>query len=556
MERVDIYCSSVGPVREAQVKQARNGPGQVIPITSVTQHLFNLYGPEANHLPPAFALPHPRAKIMLRYAVLAVLHASLWSSAWSHPTELNTRALWSQVCQQIEGQTSSASDVYFPGHPLYIKGVKHWASSSSDIAECVVEPGTAEDLGIILGILGETQTSFAVKGGGHASNPGFSSTTGVQIAMYRFSEVTYDAQSQTAVIGAGLVWDDVYAALAPYNVNVIGGRVTGVGVAGFTLGGGYSWLTNQYGLTVDTLIALELVQTDGTVVTVTETSDPDLFFSLKGGLNNFGIVTRFTLKTFPQGQVWGGLITYTSLVLDDVTAACEKFASTVSDPKASIITTYNFLLGDIGVSQLLFYDGPNPPAGIFDDFLAIPHFTKDVDTRDFLSLVLSSPANATAGQRGVFNTVPLVELTPTILDAIVNETRYWGPLLSLLGTGTFISYDVEPFSPSLLSHTSLASAYPPTRTTAYLPLNIYYAWLLPILDNNLHDAIRESARHLTDVALAEGQTGIDTAAPYPNYAIFDTPVSRLYGDNLARMQAVKARVDPNNVMALAGGFKI
>ena len=79
-----------------------------------------------------------------------------------------------------------------------------------------------------------------VKGGGHASNPGFSSTTGVHISMYRFSEVTYDAASQTAVIGAGLIWDDVYAALEPHGVNVVGGRVTGVGVAGFTLGGGVS----------------------------------------------------------------------------------------------------------------------------------------------------------------------------------------------------------------------------------------------------------------------------------------------------------------------------
>ena len=77
-----------------------------------------------------------------------------------------------------------------------------------------------------------------VKGGGHASNPGFSSTTGVQIAMYRFSTVNYHPSSQTVDVGSGLVWDDVYTALEPFGVNVVGGRVTGVGVAGFTLGGG------------------------------------------------------------------------------------------------------------------------------------------------------------------------------------------------------------------------------------------------------------------------------------------------------------------------------
>lgn len=69
-------------------------------------------------------------------------------------------------------------------------------------------------------------------------NPGYSSTSGVQISMARFSEVVYHPNNNTADIGAGLIWDDVYAALEPYGVNVVGGRVTGVGVAGFTLGGG------------------------------------------------------------------------------------------------------------------------------------------------------------------------------------------------------------------------------------------------------------------------------------------------------------------------------
>ena len=69
-------------------------------------------------------------------------------------------------------------------------------------------------------------------------NPGSSSTTGVQISMYRFADVVYNPGTQTADIGAGLIWDDVYAALEPHGVNVVGGRTSGVGVAGFTLGGG------------------------------------------------------------------------------------------------------------------------------------------------------------------------------------------------------------------------------------------------------------------------------------------------------------------------------
>ena len=77
-----------------------------------------------------------------------------------------------------------------------------------------------------------------VKGGGHGTNPGFSSTTGVQLAMSKFSDVKYDSETETVEVGAGLVWDKVYEVLEPSGRNVVGGRTTGVGVAGFTLGGG------------------------------------------------------------------------------------------------------------------------------------------------------------------------------------------------------------------------------------------------------------------------------------------------------------------------------
>jgi FAD/FMN-containing dehydrogenase len=82
------------------------------------------------------------------------------------------------------------------------------------------------------------RTPFAVKGGGHATNPGFSSTTGVQIAMTRFNQVVIDKTASLVEVGAGLIWDDVYKKLDGTGLNVVGGSVSGVGVAGFTLGGG------------------------------------------------------------------------------------------------------------------------------------------------------------------------------------------------------------------------------------------------------------------------------------------------------------------------------
>ncbi|KAJ7064553.1 FAD dependent oxidoreductase [Mycena amicta] len=481
-----------------------------------------------------------------------------------HLLSAAARGSSSHVCAQIQRTVSSATTVYYPDelHGNYSQDLQHWMSSSTQLSECSVEPGTAADVSTILKIVGQTRTPFAVKGGGHASNPGFSSTPGVHISMTRFSDVVYNSASGTVRIGAGLIWDDVYAALEPLGVNVVGGRVSGVGVAGFTLGGGYSWKTNQHGLTVDTVAAYKLVKPTGQVVSVTEAEDPELFFALKGGGNNFGIITEFTLRTFPQG----GLMTYTPDQLPALNAAIAAFVANVTDPKAAILPTYNFLSTQASlpilshqqlfVSHIMFYDGPTPPAGIFDDFLAIPHFSQDVETRSFLDLVTSVPGTATSGARGAFHTVSLRSFSPTMIAAIVNETTFWGASLATAGA-TFISYDIEPFLPTLYTHSTLPKAFPPT-SAPYIPLNLYFAWGPSTSDDIIHNAMRTSTAHLTSVALADGQVGVgsDKAALYPNYALIGTPLERLYGANLPRMRAVKERVDPHGVMGLAGGWKL
>ncbi len=122
-------------------------------------------------------------------------------------------------------------------------------------------------------------------------------------------------------------------------------------------------------------------------------------------------------------------------------------------------------------------------------------------------------------------------------------------------SGSFISYDVEPFLPTLLSHAPEgSSAYPPSRARGLLPLNIYYAYGAEAADNDMYEAARQSAAHLTQVAVSEGQDVAD-AALYGNYAIFDTPLERVVGSNLDRLKGLKAQYDPGNVMGLAGGWK-
>ncbi|KIL59111.1 hypothetical protein M378DRAFT_85489 [Amanita muscaria Koide BX008] len=457
------------------------------------------------------------------------------------------------VCDAISSAISSQSQVFYFGSDSYLRDIDHWASSSTQLAACTVEPGTAEDVGKILQILGKYRTPFGVKSGGHTANPKFSSSAGVLIAMYRFKEVTYDQASQTANIGTGLIFDDVYSALAPYGVSVLGGRVTGIGVGGFVLGGGYSWKSNQYGLALDTVTAFELVKPDGEIVSVTESTEAELFFGLKGGYNNFGIVTRIQMRTFPQSSIWGGTITYFSLFIPQVSAAVTKFSTSNTDPKANIIATYMCIATEPLVSLMLYYDAPNPPKDIFRDFLILPPLSSDVGTRSISDFIQKSNSNSTANLRGIFHTVPLLQYSQNLVQVIENEAILsCSQLLSKTDAG--VSYSIEPFLSSILSHNTSLSAYPPTREKTYLPLNIYFAWLLSSFDRDNFDAVKQSATRIRDVAVAEGQD-LSNAPLYPNYAIFDTPLSQMYGGNVEKLNALKKRVDPSNVMGLAGGFK-
>ena len=108
----------------------------------------------------------------------------------------------------------------------------------------------------------------------------------------------------------GLTWAELNAATAEHGLAVTGGAISSTGIAGLTLGGGLGWLMAKHGLAADNLLAVELVNADGDVLDVTEASDPDLFWALRGGGGNFGIATTFTYRLHPVAMVTGGLIAH------------------------------------------------------------------------------------------------------------------------------------------------------------------------------------------------------------------------------------------------------
>jgi hypothetical protein len=116
-----------------------------------------------------------------------------------------------------------------------------------------------------------------------------------------------------------------------------------------------------------------------------------------------------------------------------------------------------------------------------------------------------------------------------------------------------IAAGVEPFDRAVFTY-GTPSAYPPDRSRLYFPSLLSFSWSKSSLDETMTSAIRESADSLRVAALKDGQD-VEHAAVYPNYALFDTPLKDMYGNNVPRLHALRQAIDPDNVMGLAGGFR-
>ncbi|EMD34615.1 hypothetical protein CERSUDRAFT_116778 [Gelatoporia subvermispora B] len=275
-----------------------------------------------------------------------------------------------EICKK--SKTGSKSFEY--GSQGYKDCIRHFLPSSSEVAQLVVQPGSAKDVSEMMKVLRNRPTvEFAVKGGGHGMVPRASSTTGILISMARFDTVEYNSKTTLIKVGSGCLWDQVYSQIYKYKRNVIGGAASqGVGVAGWLLGAGYSLKSNQYGLGIDNIVEYEIVVPDGRILTVTENKEKKLFQALRGGGNNFGIVTSFVLKTVPQTETYGGSFMVPGDRAEEAKVAIANFVAQEDRREAALVSAFRHRLVDgaldYSITFMCVFDGPQPKRPVFEQF--------------------------------------------------------------------------------------------------------------------------------------------------------------------------------------------
>jgi FAD binding domain/Berberine and berberine like len=188
-----------------------------------------------------------------------------------------------------------------PGDFTYDEHRKVWNGSIDRRPALIARCSDPSDVSTAVRFAGRGGFPLAVRGGGH-SFPGLSACdAGVIVDLRPMSEVRVDPESRTASAQAGALLGELDQATQEFGLAVPAGIVTHTGVAGLTLGGGIGWLMRKYGLTVDQLLSAEVVTADGEFVRASEDENRDLFWGLRGGGGNFGIVTEFEFRLNPLG---------------------------------------------------------------------------------------------------------------------------------------------------------------------------------------------------------------------------------------------------------------
>ncbi|KAJ5806765.1 hypothetical protein N7474_010357 [Penicillium riverlandense] len=369
---------------------------------------------------------------------------------------------------------------------------KYWSAACSALRPtCIAAPSSAAEMSHIIRELHNADSLFAVKSGGHNPNNGFASIeNGLLISTKNLDQVDYNKEDQTAVIGPGLSWEEAQAGLDGTGRAVVGGRLGGVGIGGYMLGCGMSFLSTQYGWAANNVINYEVVLANGTIVNANEKENDDLFAALKGGGNNFGVVTAYTMQTHPVGKVWGGNYVFTADKTPEILAALRNFVADYPDDKAAIIlTSEHGAVIDLWI-MFLFYDGPEPPAGVFDEFTAIDHTSTAKTWDSYYDLLKNNDFFILHGQRYTIatETTPVPDNSSVLQEYYDHWFKVTESVLDVTGVLGSIAFQPVPKSFSQAAKAKGGDLLDVPTDTNYIFIELDFSYALSVDDDTIDQA--------------------------------------------------------------------
>ncbi|PWY85810.1 FAD-binding domain-containing protein [Aspergillus sclerotioniger CBS 115572] len=303
---------------------------------------------------------------------------------------------------------------------------------------CIVRPTSAQDVSTIIKALAtahrKSGDKFAVRSNGQALFAGAANIhDGVTIDLRAMHGIRISEDRSTVEIESGAAWRQVFKELDPQNLTVTGGRAGAIGTGGYLLGGGLSILGPAVGWACDTVLAYEVVLASGEIVTVTKDTHRDLFLALKGGSNNFGVVTKFTMTTYPFHGLWGGFLVYPGDNIPGQLSAFSDFMAPGSfdahaDPILSFSWTseYRVLMG----ANVLLYAKPEERPRSLRPFVDdVPALFSTLRTMSMLDFDNEEDSHQFPGMYTLYYTTTFAH-SPTVYAPIISTFNKSIPLIS------------------------------------------------------------------------------------------------------------------------------
>lgn len=436
--------------------------------------------------------------------------------------------------EELASLTASfAGELLQPGEEQYEKSRRihngHIDKHPALIARC----RDAQEAAEALGLADRAGLELSVKGGGHSIAGRSVVEGGLMIDLSPMRQVVVDAETRVAQVGGGATWADVNEAASVYGLATTGGVISTTGVGGLTLGGGMGWLMATHGLAVDNLLSVEMILADGQVIQADENTHPDLFWAVRGGGGNFGIVTSFEFRLHSVAHIQGGLVAHPFEAARDFLHFLGEYSATGPD--------------ELAVMPLLVHapDG----SGTRLAATAVAYFGQSKQAKSVLQPLLDfgSPALSQIGEISY----PALN---TILDSgfPAGAFYYWKSNFVSAITDEVIDVMIDRFMacPSTMSgiaveHLHGAMTRVPVTATAFPHRQAGYNVLIAGVwsdaeTSDLNAAWTKETYQALRPLLDEGR--------YVNYLSDDdvTSVPDAYGPNLHRLKQVKHRYDPTN----------